>query len=110
MRLAARYEEECYGSTEIGYRSSFFSMSGLNTGPQLGSGMAFLDDAGGARELAANASRIEAWRRTKVYQYYEQVSRLREKPLWLCRKVNLTVCSRRTSRRLWSRTHSRDSI
>ncbi|EIN08406.1 mesa protein [Punctularia strigosozonata HHB-11173 SS5] len=72
VRLAARYEEECYGSTEIGYRSSFFSMSGLNTGPQLGSGMAFLDDAGGARELAANASRIEAWRRTKVYQYYEQ--------------------------------------
>ena len=36
---------------------------------QLGSGMVFVDDALGVKELTANASRIEGWRRTLSYQY-----------------------------------------
>ena len=36
---------------------------------QLGGGIVFTDDALGAKELAANASRIEGWRRTPPYQY-----------------------------------------
>jgi hypothetical protein len=36
---------------------------------QLGSGIVFLDDVLGVKELGVNASRIEGWRRTVSYQY-----------------------------------------
>jgi hypothetical protein len=36
--------------------------------------MLFSDDAAGVRELSANASRIEGWRKTNTYQYCVQVS------------------------------------
>jgi hypothetical protein len=34
--------------------------------------MFFIDDAAGARELQANASRIEGWRRTNIYKAAQQ--------------------------------------
>ena len=67
-RLASRYEEDAHGSTKFGYPSSSFS-EGSPGYTQLGGGIVFTDDALGAKELAANASRIEGWRRTPPYQY-----------------------------------------
>ncbi|KXN90637.1 Protein mesA [Leucoagaricus sp. SymC.cos] len=77
VRLASRYEEELTGATKFGHRSgSFTEMAGQ--APKLGSGIAFADEAAGLRELAANAHRIEAWRRTSSYHYciadYETLS------------------------------------
>jgi hypothetical protein len=69
VRLAARYEEETYGSTKISFPSSNFSPGTPNSQPQLGSGMIFVDEATYMRELSANASRIEGWRKTNSYQY-----------------------------------------
>ncbi|KAF7332587.1 Protein mesA [Mycena kentingensis (nom. inval.)] len=66
-RLASRYEEDAYGSTKFGYPSSTFDDRLPN--PRLGSGMVFADELAGRRELAANAQRIEAWRKTNSYQY-----------------------------------------
>ena len=69
VRLSARYEEEAHGSTKLGYRSTPFSPGSATIKPQLGSGILFSDEATGMRELAANASRIEGWRKTNSYQY-----------------------------------------
>jgi hypothetical protein len=68
VQLAARFEEETFGSTQVSFPSVAFSPNAM-TGPQLGSGLFFVDEATGARELAANASRIEGWRKTNTYQY-----------------------------------------
>jgi hypothetical protein len=68
VHLAARFEEETFGSTQISFPSAGFSPNSI-AGPQLGSGLFFVDEATGARELAANASRIEGWRKTNTYQY-----------------------------------------
>lgn len=60
-------------NTTIGYPSTNYTeLPGEE--PRLGSGLCFTDEAAGARELAANASRIEAWRRTESYTLWEQVS------------------------------------
>ncbi|KAJ3571772.1 hypothetical protein NP233_g3548 [Leucocoprinus birnbaumii] len=68
VRLASRYEEEVTGATKIGYPSSPpTELPGQAA--QLGSGIAFADDATCSRELAANAHRIEAWRKTTSYHY-----------------------------------------
>ncbi|EKM80927.1 hypothetical protein AGABI1DRAFT_71556 [Agaricus bisporus var. burnettii JB137-S8] len=69
VRLAARYEEEVTGTINFGHLSSFFTEI-PGQGPKLGSGIAFPDEATCSRELAANAHRIEAWRKTSSYQYY----------------------------------------
>jgi hypothetical protein len=49
----------------------------FNEGPgdtsQLGSGVIFLDDVAGSREVTANASRIEGWRRTPTHHMYQEV-------------------------------------
>lgn len=75
VKMAARYEEDILGmTTEIGYPTIAYSESPTG-GPQLGSGLVFSDEAAGARELAANASRIEAWRRTESYQRWKHVCR-----------------------------------
>ncbi|KAI0346507.1 spindle pole body interacting protein [Trametopsis cervina] len=72
VRLAARYEEDVLGlTTNIGYPSAPYSES-PGEEPKLGSGLAFTDEAAGVRELAANASRIEAWRRTESYTLWEE--------------------------------------
>ena len=63
MRLAARYEEETFGSTKIGYATMPF------TEGQLGSGT-FVEDS---KEIAANAGRIEGWRRSHNYEYFKTV-------------------------------------
>ena len=74
MKLAARYEEEVLGlTTAIGFPIAVYSEV-PGEGPQLGSGLCFADEAAGARELAANASRIEAWRRTGSYELWKHVS------------------------------------
>ncbi|CAO3596016.1 unnamed protein product [Absidia cylindrospora] len=38
----------------------------------LGSGLVFADDASKQRELAANASRIEGWRQSLSYKYFQR--------------------------------------
>ncbi|KIJ61626.1 hypothetical protein HYDPIDRAFT_115800 [Hydnomerulius pinastri MD-312] len=63
VRLASRYEEVAAGSTKLGYSSAPF------VDGSLGSGIVFPDEAAAFKELAANASRIEGWRRSKSYQY-----------------------------------------
>lgn len=73
LRLASRYEEEITGSTSFGFPSApFTEIPGQP--PRLGSGIAFSDEATCLRELAANAQRIEAWRRTNSYNYLKMVS------------------------------------
>ncbi|KAG6866777.1 hypothetical protein C0991_011436 [Blastosporella zonata] len=69
VRLASRYEEEVHGSTKIGFVSSSYSEQ-PGRRAQLGSGIAFIDEAAGVRELMANAQRIEAWRKTNSYEYF----------------------------------------
>lgn len=66
VRLAARYEEEVLGPTKIGYPNIPFQDG------HLGSGISFSDDAAAMRELASNANRIEGWRRTNSYHYFQQ--------------------------------------
>ncbi|KAG2154286.1 docking domain of Afi1 for Arf3 in vesicle trafficking-domain-containing protein [Suillus bovinus] len=66
VRLASRYEELVMGSTKLGYGSTPF------TDGSLGSGIVFPDEAAAFKELTANASRIEGWRRSKSYQYCVQ--------------------------------------
>lgn len=68
VRLASRYEEEVTGATKFGHPSTFFTEI-PGQAPKLGSGIAFVDEATCSRELAANAHRIEAWRKTSSYQY-----------------------------------------
>lgn len=60
-------------NTTIGYLNSSYT-DRSSEGPHLGSGICFTDDAAGVRELSANASRIEAFRRTETYQLYQTVS------------------------------------
>ncbi|KAG8982436.1 hypothetical protein FRB90_006792 [Tulasnella sp. 427] len=60
--------------SETGVSTSMVGMGipqGL--GGSLGSGMVFMDDATRAREMTSNASRIEGWRGTKSYEYWQQV-------------------------------------
>ncbi|KAI0720675.1 mesa protein [Cerioporus squamosus] len=70
VRVASRYEEDLLGSTTIGYPSSTYSER-PGEKPRLGSGAFFTDDAACAKELAINAGRIEAWRRTECYRLYQ---------------------------------------
>jgi hypothetical protein len=69
VRIASRWEEDALGSTKIGYRTASFIPEGPSCPAQLGSGIFFGDESTVARELAINASRIEAWRRTTSYHY-----------------------------------------
>ncbi|CEI89229.1 hypothetical protein RMCBS344292_03595 [Rhizopus microsporus] len=63
VRLAALYEEQVYHQTKIGYGSK---------DTVLGYGPVFVDETAKQRELAANASRIEGWRQTISYKYYQR--------------------------------------
>ncbi|TFK49059.1 spindle pole body interacting protein [Heliocybe sulcata] len=66
VRLAAKYEEETIGPTKIGYPSHAFQDG------RLGSGMAFSDEISAMRDLQANANRIDGWRKTNSYRYYQE--------------------------------------
>ncbi|KZS96252.1 spindle pole body interacting protein [Sistotremastrum niveocremeum HHB9708] len=72
VRLASRYEEDTMGSTSIGFPSQPYTESEPGEFGLLGTGLVFLDDLAGARELQMNASRIEGWRRTRSYDYYRK--------------------------------------
>ena len=73
MKLAARYEEDVLGmSPAIGFPTQVYSEPSGES-PHLGSGLVFSDEAAGVRELAANASRIEAWRRTESCELWKHV-------------------------------------
>jgi hypothetical protein len=72
VRLAARYDEEVNGLTKIGFPTLSFSER-YGDRPRLGSGAVFNDESAAAREMMANASRIEAWKKTKMCEYYEPV-------------------------------------
>ncbi|KAG8943544.1 hypothetical protein FRC04_002832 [Tulasnella sp. 424] len=82
VRIAAAYEDSVLGSTSIGFPMQSFSETGVSTtmigmgipqglGGSLGSGMVFVDDLSKAREMTSNASRIEGWRSTKNYEYWQ---------------------------------------
>ena len=70
VRLASRYEEDSTSATTIGFASTPFSTA---AGGALGSGIVFADEAAGAREVAANGPRIEAWMRTPSYHAHQAV-------------------------------------
>ncbi|CAO3644707.1 unnamed protein product [Mucor hiemalis] len=63
VRLAATYEEQIYHTTNIGWSS-----------PEalLGNGPVFQDEISKQRELNANGQRIEGWRQTISYKYYQR--------------------------------------
>ncbi|CAO0795069.1 unnamed protein product [Mucor circinelloides] len=63
VRLAGLYEEQMYGQTQIGWPSNEI---------HLGYGPVFQDEASKQRELSANASRIEGWRQSISYKYYQR--------------------------------------
>ncbi|KAG1516564.1 hypothetical protein G6F47_007939 [Rhizopus delemar] len=63
VRLAAIYEEQVYHQTKIGY---------VSNESRLGYGPVFVDEGAKKRELAANADRIEGWRQTISYKYYQK--------------------------------------
>lgn len=64
VQLAARHEEDTFGSTAIGFLSATCSDG------QLGSGT-ILEDP---KELAMNVGRIEGWRRSVSYDLCKIVS------------------------------------
>ncbi|KZT60916.1 spindle pole body interacting protein [Calocera cornea HHB12733] len=64
-RLASLYEQEAFGETHIGQRSVNYGHG------ELGGGVGVLDDLSRAREFTPLCQqRIEAWRRTRSYQYF----------------------------------------
>jgi hypothetical protein len=72
VKLAAKYDEEVNGSTKLWYPTVSFS-DRYSDRSRLGSGVVFNDETAGAKEIAANASRIEGWAKTKMREYYEPV-------------------------------------
>ncbi|WVF69207.1 hypothetical protein IAT40_003983 [Kwoniella sp. CBS 6097] len=71
VRLAAHQEYTQTGTTKIGYPSIPYRESGAPGGAGvLGSGAVFADEQTRAREMWANAHRIDAWRKTKSYRLY----------------------------------------
>jgi hypothetical protein len=73
VRLASRYEEDTHGTTTIDFPTSPFN-EGPGITSQLGSGVVFIDDVAGSREVMAYASRFEGWRRTPMYRTFQEVA------------------------------------
>ncbi|KAG0290888.1 hypothetical protein BGZ98_003253, partial [Dissophora globulifera] len=67
VQLASQYEEQTYGQTTIGLNRH----NTPESAKFLGTGLVFADDASRAREIQANASRIEGWRATTSYKYLQ---------------------------------------
>ncbi|KAH9941624.1 mesa protein [Epithele typhae] len=72
VHVASRYEEDALGTTAIGYPTAAYAERAPNERPRLGSGPFFADDGAAGKELAANAGRIEAWRRTECYKLFQE--------------------------------------
>ncbi|CAG8766760.1 17478_t:CDS:2, partial [Acaulospora morrowiae] len=66
VRLTALYEIETFGSTKVGMMPGNTDHAGV-----LGTGLAFQDENSKLREVAANVNRIEGWRQTISYKYYQ---------------------------------------
>lgn len=66
VRLASTYEQETFGHSSVDFASRAFS-SRVQGVRALGSGLLFVDEQSRARELAANAGRVEGWRGTPSY-------------------------------------------
>lgn len=66
VRLAALYEETNYGHTNLSWKTETNN---------LGYGPVFIDEATRQRELKENANRIEAWRQTISYKYFQKVNK-----------------------------------
>ncbi|RHZ56867.1 hypothetical protein Glove_396g3 [Diversispora epigaea] len=66
VRLTALYEIETFGSTKIGMMPENTDHAGV-----LGTGLAFHDENSKLREVATNVNRIEGWRQTLSYKYYQ---------------------------------------
>lgn len=101
MQLAARHEEDTFGSTAIGFLSAACSDG------QLGSGT-ILEDP---KELAMNIGRIEGWRRSVSYDLCKVVSRLFLSPKstsWFPLLIDVFVF--RISQRNWNVVSSVESI
>ncbi|CAO3633463.1 unnamed protein product [Cunninghamella blakesleeana] len=68
VRLASLYEDQVYHESKIGKTvDNEADPTGL-----LGFGLVFPDDATKQRELAANAGRIEGWRQSISYKYFQK--------------------------------------
>lgn len=65
VRLTSIYEEQVYNQTSIGTGSAEMG--------ELGYGPVFQDEVSKQRELSCYASRIEGWRQTISYKYYQKV-------------------------------------
>lgn len=73
VRIASKYEEDMFGSTTIGFPCVSFQPPTANSVGSLGSGAIYLDDLSKAKELTANAGRIEGFRSTPTYALYQRV-------------------------------------
>ena len=73
VHVASSYEEETLATTTIGFPSATYA-DRPGDKPRLGSGAFFTDDSACAKELAVNAGRVEAWRRTECYKLLQEVS------------------------------------
>ncbi|CAO3629338.1 unnamed protein product [Cunninghamella echinulata] len=68
VRLAALYEDQVYHESKISWAGdNEADPTGL-----LGFGLVFPDDATKQRELAVSAGRIEGWRQTLSYKYFQK--------------------------------------
>lgn len=69
--------------------------------------MVFLDDAAGSREVLANASRIEGWRRTAMHRMCQEVIDRKLFTLWIT-LIGLALGRNRISNRVLQAVRSRD--
>lgn len=72
--MASKYEEDIFGSTTIGFPCLAFQPPTTNSAGSLGSGAIYVDEMSKAKELSANAGRIEGFRMTPTYALYQRVS------------------------------------
>lgn len=92
VRVAARYEQDTYGSTQLDFPSRPFRAP-----DQLGSGATFSDDSNRRREISALRARIEAWRQTPSCLHYREVRRTAIFQLLTWPGLQTTITSSATS-------------
>ena len=72
VHVASRYEEDVFGQTTIGFPTAGYADCPAEK-QRLGSGAFFTDEGACSKELAVNAARVEAWRRTECYKLFQEV-------------------------------------
>ena len=72
VHVASRYEEDVFGQTTIGFPTAGYADRPAEK-QRLGSGAFFTDEGACSKELAVNAARVEAWRRTECYKLFQEV-------------------------------------